>query len=430
MGMAPALIPTGPVKFSKDGKFLEDKVAAGIEVAADNVAGMATAILQNQPFPSETVHVASLAAHVSGDAGSLKFGSGRGAVSFRGGAGVKAGFGAYSKASALLADLDPDDSILNGLGLPEAGVARYVALNWGYDIQASAKGSVALGFGTSVNFGADGQSNGFMAVIRGFGTEPGARDAIQATVDSWMLPAQVKAVEDLHPGTWIIAEVDGQFAVSLGVQFGNDYSWLRNVNLQGLSGDIGLRIAAAAAINVGFDVSGKYLVVVSRESLDENDRMARVRLFKMSKKGWNFALNASAGVTGDTGALLPDELDDFVAGVFGVHGAQLLKDLQKFRSWTDPKVPLEDKVRGFHFPLHHHAVEESCRRRSRQGHGSPQARSGVAHQMGRVAPHGLQLGVDRNSQGRRTGGYLRRGAPADRQRHRCPTRGNREGSAE
>src|SRR5262249_30953601 len=66
-----------------------------------------------------------------------------------------------------------------------------------------------------------------------------------------------------------------------------------------------------------------------------------------SKKGWNFALNANVGVTTSTGTFLPGELDDFLAGVFGVHGAQLMKDLAKFREWTDPSVALDEKFAGF-----------------------------------------------------------------------------------
>jgi hypothetical protein len=109
---------------------------------------------------------------------------------------------------------------------------------------------------------------------------------------------------------------------------------------------------------MGFNVSGKYLVAVTRESLREEDQVARVRLYKMAKKGWNFALNASVSVTTSTGRFLPGELDDFVAGVFGVHGAQLVKDLKKFRAWTDPSVPLDSEICLF---LCRETTQESCR---------------------------------------------------------------------
>lgn len=347
MGTAPILSPAGDFKFSKDGKFLENKVSASIQVTASNVPGLALAIQNDTNFPADVVNIAKVTAKVAGGTGSIGFDGGKGTVSFDGSAGANAGFGAYAKASDLLKDLDPNDAILSGVTLPSSGVARFVALDWGYNIAAAAKGSVALGFGTSVNFSAKGQSTGVFAVIRGFEKEPGARTAIEQTIQSWMLPRQIESIAHLEPGTWIVAEVDGEFGASIGAQFGYDYSWMRNVNLQGLSGDVGLRIAAAAAISVGFDISGKYLVVVARESLDNADQVARVRLFKMSKKGWNFALNASIGVTGSTGSFLPGQIDDFIAGIFGVHGSQIVKDLQKFRAWTDPNTPLEEKFAGF-----------------------------------------------------------------------------------
>jgi hypothetical protein len=161
------------------------------------------------------------------------------------------------------------------------------------------------------------------------------------------VPSQVSSVVDLEPGTWLIAEVDGSIGVKIGAQYGYDYNWIRKVDLGSLSGDVGLKIQAAVDATVGFDASGKYLVVVARESLDSASKIVRVQIFKMVKKGWDFAFNASAGVTGSTGALLPAQIDDFVAAVFGVHGAQIVEDLKQFDQWTDPSTPLPGLLSGF-----------------------------------------------------------------------------------
>jgi len=72
-----------------------------------------------------------------------------------------------------------------------------------------------------------------------------------------------------------------------------------------------------------------------------------VRVFKMAKKGWDFALNAGVNVTGINNGFLPDELDDFIAAIFGVHGAQIVEDLRTFRDWVNPAVPLPEKFAGF-----------------------------------------------------------------------------------
>ena len=51
----------------------------------------------------------------------------------------------------------------------------------------------------------------------------------------------------------------------------------------------------------------------------------RLAVYKLKLHGWNFGLSASAGVT--TTTPLPDKSDDFIKAVFGIHGAQIAKDL-------------------------------------------------------------------------------------------------------
>ena len=59
---------------------------------------------------------------------------------------------------------------------------------------------------------------------------------------SWMLPKQVSKLDDLEPGTWLIAEVDGSIGASLGIKYGYDFNWVHEAKLMGLSGDIGLKL--------------------------------------------------------------------------------------------------------------------------------------------------------------------------------------------
>ena len=338
----------GFIDFTKNGKFLAGRVSAGIEVSAPDAPVVAAALAGNTPFPPGTVKLGTISSGVKSGTGPIRFGGSRaGTVSFRGRAGIEGGLAVYPTASELRNDLDPNGKTFDGLDLPEDGVSRYVVLNWAYDIQAAAKGSVGLGFGSNIKFSAEGQQEGFFAVIRGFAEDPASRDAVQSTLDNWMLPGQVTSPEDLAPGTWLVTEVDGEFAVKLGARFGYRYNWIRNISLGELSGDIGLRIQAAADATIGLGASGKYILAVARESLNPDDRIVRVKLSKMARRGWDFALNASVGVTGKTGRLQPGDLDDFVAAVFGLHGAQVIKDLQMFRAWTDLSVPLPELLAGF-----------------------------------------------------------------------------------
>ena len=344
---APASGLEKPLPFTKDGKFLDNQVSASISVDASKAAALL--LLHNSPFPVGTTKVGSLSATVSGNTGGLKFGDGEGSVTFSGSASASSSLAVYGNTADLIKDLDPDPKkkILEGLKIDGTGATQFVLLDWGYNIGASAKGSVALGVGASANFAADGSTDGLFAVIRSFATPPPSKDAIQSTVTSWMLPKQVDNVDDLDPGTWLIAEVDGSIGVKIGVQYGYTYSWIRKVDLGNLSGDVGLKIQAAVDAAIGFTASGKYLVVVARESLEHASKVVRVRVFKMAKKGWTFAFNASVGVTGNTGKLLPGQIDGFLAAVFGVHGAQIVEDLKLFDKWTDPTVPLPEILAGF-----------------------------------------------------------------------------------
>ena len=67
----------------------------------------------------------------------------------------------------------------------------------------------------------------------------------------------------------------------------------------------------------------------------------RFRLFRLRRKGWGFAFNANADVQGDVNDFLP-AFDEFVKAVFGVHGAQVVKDLKAIEKWTDPKTSLPE----------------------------------------------------------------------------------------
>ncbi len=342
-----------PIELKKDGEFLNEKFGAGIDLRIDEASAIAKSIANNTALPADAV--IDLQGSLSAKTGDIHFGGGgsTGTVSFK--AGVSGGLIITKSASDLQKKLTSDEDTLAALVIPKAGVARFGALRWGYDIAAAAKGSVALGVGGSVKFGVNAQSAGEFVVARAWEKDPTGADAVASLFKAWRLPTQISSPDQLEPGTWIAAEVDGEFAASVGAKFGYDYSWIRTVNAAGLSGDVGLKIQAAAAVTVGFNAAGKYLLIVARESLDPTNRILRVRLSKLNRKGWDFALDANVKVTPSTGKFLPAQMDDFLKAVFGVHGPQLVKDLQTFRDWVDPSTPLAEKFAGF---VSHYAVNK------------------------------------------------------------------------
>ena len=341
-------MPDDTFNFSKSGKFFDNGACANIAVDVPKDAALALALAANGPFPAGTIELAHVKAHASGGTGDLHFAGSAGTVSFRGSGGLRAGIGVYDSVTALLKDLDPDCNLLGDLCVGDSVYRRYLALNWGYDVTASVAGAMALGAGAHVKFGVDGSSEGLFAVVRGYAEDPpNCRDALAGLFESWMLPSQVKSPDHLRPGTWILAEVDGGIAARLGLQYGYDYSWIRNLNLNGVTGDVGLRIQAAVEATLGVTLSGKCLIAVSRESAAADGQTIRVQLRKLTKKGWDFALNACVGVQGMTGGFLGGELDSFLAAVFGVYGAQVVQDLKAFRDWTNPRVPLTRQLAQF-----------------------------------------------------------------------------------
>jgi hypothetical protein len=188
-----------------------------------------------------------------------------------------------------------------------------------------------------VTFGAEAKRLGAYALVRQVPNNLGAASALADLFDSWMLPAQFETLDDLAPGTWIVAEVDGSFAMTLGAQYGYDFNWVREaVSLGGLAGDIGLKVQVGLSASFGFEASGQYAIAIGRPVGTER---VRVQLFRLDRKGLNLAYSAGASAKGNFGGLLPDHFDEFVAGVFGLHGLQVLKELDK---WTAPDQKLSD----------------------------------------------------------------------------------------
>ncbi len=340
----------GTIQFRKAASLLEKRLGVDIEVDASADPSVLKALRDNERLPvtRDPVRLGKVQVGLKSQEESVRFNAGRGTVSFSGGAGFRKGLGVYANPADLIADLGPDNPDIAKIDVAASGAERLYVLYWGYDLDGAAAGSVALGASIAANFGVDAARGGAFAVIRGYKNNPPAATAFRSVLDAWRLPRQVASADDLDPGTWIVSEVDGSIKGTIGIEFGFSQSWVRSVQAGGLSGDIGLRIQAAASAAFGFEASGRYAIIVARESLDPADRTIRVRVHKLAKKGWNFALDANLGITPSTGGFLPpQQLDDFIAGIFGVHGAQIAESLKEIRHWTDPTKPMSTLAGDF-----------------------------------------------------------------------------------
>lgn len=301
---------------------------------------VAQALVNNQPFPAKEVSVGQASIQVSASK-DISLDGGKGKVTFKASGGAYSSIGVYQSGDNLVRALkaaDLDDSIAAGLRIPSDALSDLIALRWGYNASGTIKGEVGLGAGGGLNFGADASTEGLFAVIRQLPRNTGAYDAVSQTVNSWKLPRHVRTLNDLEVGTWLIAETNAAIALSLGIQYGYDFSWVREaVSLGGLTGDIGLKVSLGVMASLGFDASGRYALAISRER--DKPNVIKFRVFKLNRKGWSFAFNASVGEQFDTGSLTPDNLSDFIKGVFNIQGLQVIKD---FERWTSPDNTIAD----------------------------------------------------------------------------------------
>jgi hypothetical protein len=325
---------SSPVRISKTRNLFGGAAQFQVEVSGARDADVLQSLIANAPFPDRDIRLGRVSLEAGGGR-DIDFPSAAGKVSFRGSGSAFSSLGVYRSASKAFDDLRPDEEISPGITFPKDGDQRYVVLRWGYGLEGHGKGSLGLGAGGGVTFGADGRKEGAFAVVRRLETNVGARDALAEAVNSWVIPTQVTSAGQLEPGTWILAEVDGSFGATVGVTYGYDFHWIRETKLGALRGDIGLRLQMGAAAALGFSASGRYAIAISREAVDP---VLRLRLYRLAMNGWKFAFDLKATAQTDLSKFLPGrtDADEFIQAVFGVHGAQIVQDLKAVEQWSDP----------------------------------------------------------------------------------------------
>jgi hypothetical protein len=331
-------MPTIP--FSRNKSLLDGTSTAGIDIKTEASADLVTALAGKKPFPDRDIEVTKGSLSFEGGT-DLTFKSDRGKVTFKGSANAFAALGVFADPAKVRDMLKADEHVADGLTFGADG-DRLLVVRWGYDLKASAKGAMALGAGGAVTLGVEGARDGLYAVVHRFGKSEPAATVLGRAASSWRPPALVKTATDLDPGTWLVAEVDGSIAITLATTFGYDFSWVRETELGQLKGDIGLKLELGLAASVGFTAKSRYCVVIARETARE---VLRLSLFKLAYKGVKVAASATAKAQVRDG-LLPATADDFVKGVFGVRGEQVIKVLGPIEKWAGGKTPIPDALAG------------------------------------------------------------------------------------
>ena len=337
---SPVVIPISSTKFQLDKTITAAGSSATIDIGTSTDHDVLQAILDNKPFPDRPDGKIELGrVELKAETGKeFAFNAGQTTIGFQASAEFKTGLGVFDVAADAISSLQLEDSPGLNLTIPGSGADKFVVLSWGYGINGSFSGSHPIGVLGSLTFGAEGERDSLYAVLHRFPASTDARTALSDLFGSWRLPRHVKTARDLKPGTWLISEVDGSLAVHISTQLGYELNMVRQAKLLGMTRNLGAKIDAAFKATFGFDVSGRYLLVVGRESEKDESSTVRLQLFKQSKKGLDFGLNLSVGVTGENE--LPTDIDDLVKSVFGVHGLQAVRDLHLIEQWTDPATDL------------------------------------------------------------------------------------------
>ena len=171
-------------------------------------------------------------------------------------------------------------------------------------------------------------------MIRKLPSRMAAREVVQLTADSWMLPP-----DRLHRpgGARNVADCRGgrRLKIRLGAHLGYSFNWVREARLGGLAGDVGLCVPLGISVGLGRSC-GRCAVVVNRES---DQKALRLRIFRLKTRGMDVLLDAAASIQGQD-QLLPESMDEFIAAILNTHGQQILRDLQILERWADPNTSL------------------------------------------------------------------------------------------
>jgi hypothetical protein len=329
-----------PFKFSVD-KELVGRTDIAFNLQATRDPAVLLALTKNKPLkPGAPVIFTDADFQVDGGQ-DVEVGSGTGSVTFKATAGAKLGLFALPAEvrDSIVDGGDLAESIEAALSFDSGSSQPFFLFRWGYDLDATASGAIALGAAGKLTFSANARRTGLFAVVRQMPAGTGVRDAIGSLLGSARLPRQIRTTDDMPPSTWIVAETDSSLKFRTNVKFGQDLSWIRRTSLGTLTGEIGTKVALGVSAGLGFTNTNKYAVLLSRASSREADKKIRLRVFKLKMNESNATFGAKATIT-PVFTLPPDSFDDFIRGVTGTHSTQIMAALGRFDDWTDPSKPI------------------------------------------------------------------------------------------
>ncbi len=334
--------PSTPVfqrQFHLAPEVLGPKSAQSVTATVAQDADLARALATDSPFPARPggkLELGSIALQAAGGR-QVALDAGPATVDFSFSTAFQTGVGVFDRPADAVASLGLSSAPGLDLAAGSGAGSRYVVMLAGYRAGGSISAAHPVGALGSATFAAKASGDLRYAVIHRIAAGDGAATALADTVASWRLPRHVSRLEDLKPGTWLVAQADGSLGATIGARLGYDLHFVRQARLLGMTRELGARIDTGIQASLGFNASGRYLVVVGRES---EAPVVRLCLHKQTDHGFSFGLNLGVGVTAqDTET---PAASDLVKSVFGLHGQQVLRDLGAIAQWTDPAKDLSE----------------------------------------------------------------------------------------
>ncbi len=252
-------------------------------------------------------------------------------ISFSGQAGAFLRVGVFDSADSVMEDLVETDKLTVNLCTAEEG-ACYMLFSVGYEVAAEAEGKW-LFTGGSISAGVDGDLKQRLAVVKTVSKDTAFKDAIKATISELRLPIMIDATTDMDPGTFLVTESAGSIAGKFGAQVGYDFNWIVDSTIPELEGSVGIKAKLGAALGFGFEDAGNYALTLCRK--DGGDRLD-LKLYKLKKKGHNFAMSLAGSLQGDLDEdLEATTVSDITKAVLGAHYDQVLEVFTKIKDLSD-----------------------------------------------------------------------------------------------
>src|SRR6185503_4099871 len=158
----------------------------------------------------------------------------------------QAGVGVFGKAADAIRALKLGDA--PALQITGKAADRFLVMQWGYAVAGSVAAAHPVGLLGSVSFGVDAVRDAVYAVVHRFADTESANNVLGDTIHSWRLPRHVEfsgGDVNIEPGTWVVAEADGSFAMKLATSLGWDMSFSREAKLLGVTHHLSAKLDAS-----------------------------------------------------------------------------------------------------------------------------------------------------------------------------------------